>query len=920
MIGREQELALLHESGSARLVEITGDPGIGKTSLLAEFARARDGVFSGRATEFEQHVPFAVFLDALADRVAALTAEERDRLGEPAVELVTTVFHGGDAGLQGVDRHRLFRAVRTLLEVVSPDTGGTLLLDDVHWADEGSVGLLEFLVRHPPAGRFLLGVGYRPRQASERLFAALSHAAGPERIRLELKPLTLHQVRQLLPGVDAARARQLHDASGGNPFYLDALTRVAADGDPEVALSAEFAALPARLLLVAQAAALAGDPFDPELVAEVAELTEADTLADLDDLVARDLIRAENSARRFRYRHPLVRSAAYRTARPAWRLNAHARAAAGLERRGAPATSRAHHVERAARAGDDHAIGVLVEAAESVLASVPALAVDWLRTAIDLLPRTPARQSRLCGLMLLRARALLVIGRLDECRDTVQEVLTMLPEKPGDQRAAAVSLCATVERLLGRYDEAQALLTAELTRLPDRHDRAALGMRIDIAAGLLQCARFEEARAWATQALESPARHDIRPLTMTIGLSILATADAYTGRFDSATSHVRRAAAMLDGLSDGELAERLYLTLEVAWAELVLERNYDALRHVRRCAALAERTGHSHLLPDLLLTFTQVHSQIGDLAQAAEHAEATLESALVAGRTELLEVIRARQSKIALWRGDLKGALQYAELAVQNAAPGAYWWSGEGIAALAAARLANGDPRGCVQELVRGGDPALVGYAPSLRRLWFDELVRAEIALGNVTSALEWGRKAEESVAAGDLPGRTGQAWLASARAKLAAHDAAGAADLAGRAADNFARVHLPVLEGQARHVLGAALAELGQRDEAQQQLGRAKELFTNTGATGMHAAIIQQQRQLGAKSTRVRRDGGPLSQRELEIAELVAQGCTNRQIAGQLFMSPKTVEAHLSRIFTKLGVTSRTGVASHLVRSAREP
>ncbi|QUQ65152.1 helix-turn-helix transcriptional regulator [Kutzneria sp. CA-103260] len=917
IVGREHELALLREPGPARLVEIVGDPGIGKTSLLGEFARLRGRGFAGRATEFEQHVPFAVFLDALADRVARLAAEERDHLGAPAVELLTAVFHGADhADLHGVGRHRLYRAVRALLEVVE---GGTLVLDDMHWADEGSVGLLEFLVRHPPAGRFVLAVGYRPRQASERLFAALSHAAGTERLRIELKPLTLQHVCQLMPDVDAARARQLHDASGGNPFYLDALTRVAVDGDPEVALSAEFAALTPREVLVAQAAALAGDPFDPELVAEVAELSEAETLTDLDELVARDLIRAENSARRFRYRHPLVRSAAYRTGRAAWRLDAHARAAAGLERRGAPATSRAHHVERAARAGDDKAIAVLVEAAESVLASVPALAVDWLRTAIDLLPRTPEQRTRLCGLMLLRARALLVIGRLGECRDTSQEVLSLLSPEPSEQRTAAVSMCGTVERLLGRYDEAQALLVSELTRLPDPHGRAALGMRIDIAAGLLQCAKFEEARDWVTQAMDSPSQHQMRPLTKTIGLSILATADAYTGRFDSAVGHVRRAAAMLDGLSDGELAERLYLTLEVAWAELVLERNFDALRHVRRCAALAERSGHSHLHPDIQLTFTQVHAQLGDLALAAEHAESTLETALLMGRTELLEVIHVRQSEIALWRGDLKAALQFAELAVEKTQPGNYWWTGEGTAALAAARLANGDPQGCRQELLRGGDPTLVGYAPSLRRLWFDELVRASVALGDVTTALEWGKRAEELVAGGDLPGRTAQAWLASARAHLAAKDFTAAAELVAKAADNFAQVHLPVFEGQARHLLGAALAELGRREEAQQQLGRAKELFANCGATGMHAAVVQQQRLLGARSTRVRRDGGPLTHRELEIAELVAHGYTNRQIAAQLFMSPKTVEAHLSRIFTKLGVASRTAVASHLARHARE-
>ena len=138
------------------------------------------------------------------------------------------------------------------------------------------------------------------------------------------------------------------------------------------ALSEELALLaePARRLL--DGAAVAGDPFEPDLAAAAAGVDDAAAAEALDELLAADLVRRTEVPRRFRFRHPLVRRAVYESGGGGWRLAAHARAATALAERGATPAERAHHVERAAHAGDADAVALLARAAEQTILSAPA--------------------------------------------------------------------------------------------------------------------------------------------------------------------------------------------------------------------------------------------------------------------------------------------------------------------------------------------------------------------------------------------------------------------------------------------------------------------------------------------------------------------------------------------------------------------
>ncbi|MGH3901503.1 MAG: AAA family ATPase [Pseudonocardiaceae bacterium] len=368
-VGRDRELDRLRRSLNwsdqrrGRIVAVAGDPGIGKTRLLGEFAalaRATGSpVLWGQATELECDVPFGVFINALDDYVSSLPPGRLAGLGADRLTLLRAagplrlgLAGGRGAGLISLERFRLHRAMRALLEVLAEPDGLVLVLDDVHWADGGSGELLEHVLRQPARARLLLAVAYRPRQISASLANALAHAQTQGIAELvEVRPLSLPDVEALLgPGVQRARRCELYQASGGNPLYLEALIKdgmrepAGAGGTPgddekarahggaaaavQAALAAELTTLSEIELRVAAAAAVAGDTFDPTLVATIAECNTQVALVVLDRLAERDLLRSGAAPGTWCHRHPVLRSAVYEATGAGWRLAARGAASA----------------------------------------------------------------------------------------------------------------------------------------------------------------------------------------------------------------------------------------------------------------------------------------------------------------------------------------------------------------------------------------------------------------------------------------------------------------------------------------------------------------------------------------------------------------------------------------------------------------
>jgi DNA-binding CsgD family transcriptional regulator/tetratricopeptide (TPR) repeat protein len=958
LVGRHNVLRVFEESldaavgGDFQFLGLAGEPGTGKTRLLAELsaaARARKlPVLWGRAAEFEQQIPFGMVIDAIDDHLETHGDTLPDALGPTAMRTLATVFpalspalsderpDGPDSStdLTGLARYRLYRSIRHLLDELAEPDGLVLILDDVHWADDTSAELLDHLVRHPARGRVLIAVAYRPAQVSSRLATLVETAAqtaGGQGRLVSVEPLTETEVAQFLarflgPGVSRTQCSSLYEASGGNPFYLEALTRVqqgatpaesaAADselpGTVQVALQVELDGLSPAALRVAQAAAVAADEFAPELAAVAAEVPRAAALAAIDELVARDVVRPAAAPGRFGFRHPLVRHAAYRSAAPGWRLGAHARIADHLAALGAPATARAHHVERSGRLGDQAAIDTLIEAARTVTAQAPATAAHWLAAALRLMADDHDARPEL---LLELATAQAVSGQITQGRDTARDALRQLPPDDLARRARAARICALMERHLGRPHHGRTLILDELRRIPDPRSTPAVLLRLRLVADSLMRSDFRAAQAVLDlMPGDDPAWEPSLPLAIAAmrPLPLLAA-----GRVIRAIHAVDAAGRLMAEALDEHLAEWMDVIAWMCWTETMLGRHQSAQEHFERAISVARATGQSYIVANLLAGQARTHTMLGRLAEAAGVAEEAAEVARLLGSAQQMVFALNQQCLAASWSGEDAAAMRYGEDAVERSATTTEWWGAMAHYAHAVALINAGRPDAGAEALMRACAPLdRPRLDPATLMSCCEIMASVETGRDRSKEAKAWADRAE-SLAHPDLETSIGFARLARAHAERPGAPARAAAQ-AREAADVLGAADLRLDAGRARLIAGLAYAEADEPRRAREELRYAADTFAACGAEALHRYVVRQQRRLGVRvPTAAGRAAGPygLSPREYEVATLVAESHTNQQIAAKLFLSERTVETHLSRIFAKLGVTSRVGVVHALTQ-----
>jgi hypothetical protein len=284
-------------AGASRFVVVSGEPGIGKISLLAELGRRAERrgcpVFRGRASELETELPFGLAVDSFDAYLESLDARAHERLAADDLGELASVFPSlrslrasSEEPRTPAERFRAHHAVRELIERLAARQPIALELDDVHWSDGASLELICHLLRRPPQAAVLPVLG-----ASEGLYRA---SAG--------NPFYLLQLARSSPTPPCGRRRR------------GWLARRSSGRDRGDRGRAGRPATPVRAF--AQAAAVAGDPFELELAAASAAVREADELTQLDELVARGLVRPSEVPLRFQFRHPLVRSAVYESCSP----------------------------------------------------------------------------------------------------------------------------------------------------------------------------------------------------------------------------------------------------------------------------------------------------------------------------------------------------------------------------------------------------------------------------------------------------------------------------------------------------------------------------------------------------------------------------------------------------------------------------
>ena len=940
------------QAPGARWVAVTGEPGTGKTRLLAELcarAQARGHlVLVGRGAEMERELPFGVWVAALDDHVAALGPNRVEGLaGDGLPELarvLPSAAAAGSAPIGGLqhERFRAHRAVRALLQKLAANQPVVLVLDDIHWADEASLELIVHLLRRPAPAQILTALAFRAGQLPAPVLAALEAARRDSSVsELRLTPLSPSEADSLMGDHLAASFRhEVYRQSGGNPFYLRELARVSRGPAPllledeglvgvpasvSAALGQEIGSLGEDARRLAWGAAVAGDPADLELATAAAGLSDAQALAALEELAARDVLRATAVPRRYAFRHPIVRRAVYEAAGESWRLGAHARAGAALAARPSALAARAHHVERSARLGDEEAAAVLEQAAHQAAARAPAVAARWLSAALRLLPDRPQEDAeRRLGMLAALASAQAATGRLAEALETLLEALERIPPERAELRVRLVAACASCENALGRHGAAHARLLHALAELPDDGGAGGAALQVELAADALYDSDFGAMQQWAERAARTAGTLG-DPGLLAVAEALVCFAEYNLGRSERAESARRSSAAGLDALPDELLATRLDLPYYLGFAEYFCEAYDDAARHFRRAIALARTVGQGQYVVSMMVGLAQALERLGSLREALTTAEAAVEASRLTGNPQAVGFALVAEAWTAAELGDVERARAAAEEAVAlldsldesvltratHAHVGVIW-------------LEIGEPDRCIEQLRAAGLPDFPLIEPG-RRCWlYTVLARAELEVGEPAAAAQWVARGEATVRGLDLP--LAEAWVLHARAlsTLADGDAAEAARLALTAADRADVVRAPVPAARCRTLAGIAFAQAGDVEQAIRLLTRAQRDLAAHEANRYRDEAARELRRLGRRvGARQRRAGrgaglGALSGRELEIAECVALGHTNRQIADTLFLSQKTVEGHLTSVFAKLGVSSRAAVAEVVGRSRK--
>jgi DNA-binding NarL/FixJ family response regulator len=958
LVGRAETCGLFDDAlseldcGRSAALALVGEPGIGKTRLLAELAARADArgqlVLYGSASELERDLPFWVFVDALDEYVQGLEPRRLEALED---DVRTELAHvlpalsrfepAREAAFQH-ERYRSHRAVRELLERLTASGPLVLALDDLHWADAGSVELVGALLRRPPAAAVLVALSVRPRQAPERLTAALERAyrAGTL-LRVEVAALTRGEARELLgEAVDGAAATALYEESGGNPFYLEQLARTLAlerrGGVPELppgdldvppavaaALAEELALLSDGARLVLEGAAVAGDPFEPELAAAAAATSEALALEALDELLKLDIVRETEVPRRFRFRHPLIRRAVYQSTPGGWRLGAHERSAETLTARGASAAERAHHVERYARQGDAAAVATLREAGDAAAQRAPASAATWFGHALRLLPDAAPAEARV-ELLLSRARALAATGQFGDGHAALLESITLVPADSVALRVRLTTACAGVEHLLGRHEQAHARLASAMGSLRDPASRDAAALMIELAMDGFFRMDYEQMREWAERALSTARPLGDRPLTAA-AVAVLAFASATSGATPEAEALRSEATALVADLDDDELALRLDAAANLAGAKLYLDRYEEAGADAERAITVGRATGQSEFIPLPYSILGQVKLLRGQLAEAAELLDNAVEGARLSGNVQALAGNLGNRSFTALAAGDVGIALATAQECVELTSGLDQSLACAAGVALAAALLETGDPGRAAESLIASSGGDELPLIPGVWRAKFLELLtRCWLALGRLSEAERAAAAALATAAALRLRMAASMADRAAAAVELDAGHSDLAAKRALAAAAAADDVGTPVEAALARTLAGRALAQAGQPDRAVAELKHAASELHACGALRYRGAAERELRGLGHRIYRRTRPGKidgtgveALTERELQVARLVVDRRTNPEIAEALFLSPKTVETHMRNIFRKLDVSSRVEVARTVERAA---
>lgn len=917
LLERGEELAALAAVMAAppAFALVEGEPGIGKTRLLREaLATAELGGRArlvGRAHPVRDPFPFGPLVSALvgaplppAGELSPLAGVLRGLLPERSAELPPAPPALGDPH---AERHRSVRAFVELLEAIGP---AVLVLDDLHWADERTVDFLGVLAADPPP-RLSVVLSYRGEDVPEGspLRHLLAHLPpGLVRARLALRPLSAAGVAGVAAGMLGVEAlpetigARLSEHTGGVPFVVEETVRLlfergqleeewpAAVGVPPAvgeAIVERVGRLSPAARLAVEAAAVLGEPAVEERVARVAGLSRADAERGVAEAIAAGLLREEPHA--LSLRHALARQAVYGAIRRDRRRALHRAAAEALE--AAPERSSVGQLVMHHREAGDHARWVhWARRAAATAASLgeDEVAFRYLRELLDS-PAVPApeRPALIAELgWFARATKARLAGAADLLEEALEAGGSLAPALRGELRLLLGWHRIELPELAARgFDDIRAA-AADLQERPALQARALSTLAIPwepaatLGEHLGHLAAAERAAAREGDPVAAAAVAADRAWTLTV----------------AGDPRARRAVEDLPEPSTPQIARQVTRALLNAANGFLDAGHHTLAREMtqRSRAVAAEHEVHSFedgtRVIDLLVRWT-----LGELpgdempAPAGAHRPARISEELVRG-------------EMLLARGALEEA--HAPLTWVAGHAEALAHQGRGMRATAGLiRIAR--VRRDHERARRLAEAALA--VPARKRLWLWSvalLPHAPLeALEPHLGALRAG------LADRDAPAAAAGLHLLEGRLARAAGDSAGAAERFAAARKIAAAMPDPRLAARLAYAEGRARASLGDPAGGELLLEAWREL-DRLGAPWEADAVRAAMRGLGLPAPQRRRGprsyGDELSPRELEVARRAAAGATAREIAAELYLSPRTVEHHLANAMRKLGISSR--------------
>jgi DNA-binding CsgD family transcriptional regulator len=919
VVGRERELSLAEgflDSASARfaVLLLEGEAGIGKTTVWREVTRrAQERAFlvlSCRPAESEAKLS----LSAVADLLEPVPNGAFGALPKPQRRALDVALLHADSGNAVADQRTVATAVRSVVSELASETPVLLAVDDVQWLDAASAATLEFVLRRLRAER----IGFlASRRVSEPAALKVGELIEPEVLaRATIGPLSLAGVHHLLKNRLASPPSRsvlvrIHEASGGNPLFALEIGRLL--DDVGVPAAGEPLPMPSdvQALVKTRIAELPPPAREVLLTAAALDVPREDTVrlavghpidGDLEPAEREQIAQYERGLVTFA--HPLYAAAILSSATATERRRIHRRLAEIVE----GSEKRARHLALSVE-GRDETTAIIVHSAarDALFRGAPAAAAELVELALRLgEPESEAQRGRILDL----ADYLSAAGETGRAREVLEGIHTWDGWSPSLQARALDHLCRLVshtEHPASAVEILEGMLREPLPVV----GRAAVHTALSYSTSEVDAARAATHADAATALLESLGE-DADPETHASGLYMRLRASVLLGQGleRDLVDRIRRIDAQLP-------PERLFIG-GASWGIGYWFKHVDELeasrtwleRNLREAIDSGNESGQLHNLVHLAIT----ECWAGNLELAHHYGLSAFRLAeeLKAGFAALLAA-----EALALVEAHLGNVDEVRAIIEQQPRPSFITRHGtlHFRAALGLVELSLGNNDAADVHLRAGLQAAeQVGCGePGMHRMHANA-AEAAVALGELERAEQIGNFLEEHGK------RTNHRWSLATGARVRALIAAARGDLEGAlaAAEQALERHdqLPMPFERARTLLVKGVIErrARMRGHAKSSFEQALEIFEHMGARLWADRARAELDRVGLRRT----SGHELTEGERRVAELAAKGLTNREVAAALFMSPKTVEANLSRAYRKLGISSRAELGAQMAELAQ--